>query len=237
MTTSYLYECGYPYTESLFTDVLLPITNKARGIGCLIIDGVPGSGKTTLAVHLCDTIEKRPISIGLKDHPQIAMGGEELIEKALKCHEAGYHSIIYDEAGDFSKRSAITSFNKTLINFFEKCRALRINIFICLPNVCFLDNALFGIGVVDGLIHCHTKHKTYTEYGVYDTESLGWLRYYASKWPFHPWKAYTLCRPYMRGAFLPLPPDRDADLNTLSTQQKVKSIRKQLRKEQGNEED
>jgi hypothetical protein len=230
MSRIYHYENGLPFTESLKTDVLVPITTKKRGIGCIIIDGVPGSGKTTLAVEICDYNEGKKISLDKNSHPQIAMGGSELIEKALLCHELDLHNIIYDEAGDFSKRSAITNFNKTLINFFEKCRALRINIFICIPNVCFLDNALFGIGVIDGLIHCYEKEENYTRFGVYDTESLGWLRYQSTKWPHHPWKAYHLCHPYMRGEFLPLSPDRDLLLNQLSTGDKVKSIRKSIEK-------
>lgn len=226
MSRIYAYEHGLPFSQSLKNDVLLPITNKKRGIGCLVIDGVPGSGKTTLAVECCDFVEGKPIRLDLKDHPQIAMGGHDLVKKALWCHEHGIKSIIYDEAGDFSKRGAITYFNRDLINFFEKCRALRINIFICLPNVSYLDNAIFGIGIIDGLIHCYNKEENYTEYGVYDAESLGWLRYHATKWPHHQWKAYHIVHPYMRGAFLPLPPERDVQLNALSTTDKVKSIRK-----------
>lgn len=222
---NYLYDHGLPFSESLKTDVLLPIATLPRGIGLILIGGRPSGGKTTLAVHIADSIEGRPISLDPKDHPQLTLGYKDLISNALKCYKRKHKVMIYDEAGDFSKKATMTKANRTVQQFFERCRALKLHLILVCPNPLELDNSLFKIpGLIQGLIFIESTTATNSSFGVWDTEGIGWLKYYATKWPFHPHMPYRLAHPYMRGHFLNLPPKREEALRILSTDDKVASM-------------
>ena len=153
------YNHGYPFSESLFTDVIKPcIKNLKRHPSILVIDGTAGTGKTTLAVQLVDAINKQEMD--LENGDQLAFGGKDLIAKAEKVSEAGLKVIIFDEA-DIDKRGALSRFNLNLIGFFREYRSLSILIILIIQNVSWLDNRLFEMGVVDGLIHLYSPTDLY----------------------------------------------------------------------------
>lgn len=225
MSKTFVYEHGFPFTKSLADDVIIPIATMKRGIGLILIGGRPSTGKTTLAVEIADFIEGRPISLDKNDHPQLNLGHKNLIDNALICYRRKYKIIIYDEAGDFSKKSTLTKANRTIQQFFEKCRSLGLLMILVCPNPLEIDNGLFKIpGLIQGLIFIEKSSENDSHFGVYDADGIGWLKYYNTKWPFHPHMPYKMSRPYMRGHFLNLPPGREEKLRSISTDDKVLSM-------------
>ncbi len=191
----------------------------------ILIGGRPSTGKTTLGVQIADFIEGKPILLDMNDHPQLNMGYKDLINNALICYKRKHKVIIYDEAGDFSKKATLTKANRTVQQFFERCRALELNLILICPNPLEIDSGLFKIpGLIQGLIFVESSTEHDSTYGVYDADGIGWLKYYNTKWPFHPHMPFKLARPYMRGKFLNLSPEREEMLKRISTGDKILSM-------------
>lgn len=202
-----------------------------RGIGLILVGGRPGTGKTTLGVEIADFIEKNKINLDMENHPQLCMGYKPLIPNALICHRNKKRVIIYDEAGDFSKKATLTKASREIQQFFERCRALGLHMILVCPNPLEIDGSLFKIpGLIQGLIFIDGSSDHDSTYGVYDADGIGWLKYYASKWPYHPHMPYKLCKPYMRGKFLDLEPERAEQLGFISTGDKIASMKKMDKK-------
>jgi len=106
------------------------VKNKMASL--IIIDGGVGSGKTHSGVSIADYINITEID--LKN--QVGLGGEDFEKKLKWCVENNKKVILYDEAGDFSRRGAITGFNKRLNRIFETYRTFE-------TNSCF-NIALYG---------------------------------------------------------------------------------------------
>lgn len=223
---------GMPFHHSLAKDVLLPcIKNLQRKPKILIIDGPPGTGKTTLGVHCVDWINnyfnKDEMLLG-KDSIQLAQGGQQLMEKSELCNNEGYKVIIYDEA-DLDKRGSLTRYNANLFGFFREYRSLGLLIILIIQNVEWLDSRLWSLGAVVGLVHLKNPTKEYTEYEVYDMDNLSFLLYRMEKLgKFKMIKAYSFNKGYMRGQFLDLPPERRALLRGESDLQKKKSRKRRI---------
>jgi hypothetical protein len=149
-----------------------------------------------------------------------------LLEKAEICHKKRIQVITYDEAADLHKRGALTRFNREIMGFFNKYRALNVTVFICLPVFWHLDSDLFDLGIIHGLIHLYDTQEHYTRWGVYDYSGIGYLRMFADKFKYNRRVAYIRQLPYLRGQVLPLTPERDKILDIISTADKKKSIRK-----------
>jgi len=195
----------------------------------IIIDGGQGQGKTTLAVHIADYINKKrglpPIDLSIKNHNQIGMGGVDFISKFNKCEKNNLPVLIYDEAGDYSKASTMTYFNYQLSKIFQKIRSAKIIILICLPNYNILDNRLFDDEIIRGAIHCYGRQVTvnYGNLKLYDLEMLSWVRYWYTKLPMAiRRKCYEKVSPMLQSYFKDLPKTRARQLEILSTAGKQK---------------
>lgn len=235
----FVYENGLAIDESIHKNVVKSIITKnkdKRSLPCLLVTGVPGSGKTTLAIHIAETIEGRKLDLELEDHPQIAMGGQELMEKALICYERKHKVIIYDEASDLNNKRQLSRLNNDLINFFAKARSLGLIIIICLQNVKHIDGTIFELGVIDGMLYCKEKHPTFTQVGIYDVPQIAYILHHAYKSGRMWWLPYKLVGPYAYGKFKALPPDRDLKLRTLTLMQKREDIKKRNDKRKKEEE-
>jgi hypothetical protein len=113
------YNHGLPFSEILGeTITTLNKRIKLKKAVVVIVAGGLGEGKTTLSIEIADYQNKLyglppvDLSLGVKC-PQYALGGKDFINKIKACYEKKLPVIIYDEAGDFSKRGALTQFNFT----------------------------------------------------------------------------------------------------------------------------
>ena len=111
----YLYDNGLPFSQVLADNIdklLLRIHHKK--VAVILIEGGLGEGKTTLITHILDYINKKsglPELALDKDEPQLAVGGLQFLRKLRVCISLKLPAEGYDEAGDFSKRGALTGFN------------------------------------------------------------------------------------------------------------------------------
>lgn len=214
----YLYDHGKPFQKPL--EVRLAQWNdrvrNQKKAALIIIDGGVGEGKTTLAVHCADEINGGPIDF----EKQLAMGGIDFAKKLKICFEENLPILIYDEAGDFNSRGALTKFNAMLNRIFETYRTFKVTIILCLPNFGVLDRTLLDKGVVRALIHCYQRS---TQQGNYKVYSL-WRIYYLKekmKKLIVKIAAYNFTTPNFYGHFLDLPPERSKVLDKFSSDSKV----------------
>lgn len=231
----YLYDHALPFPEDLRDDVIKPlISNLLRVPSILIIDGAPGTGKTTLGIEICDLVNEirgqEPVNMSMDGNVQLGFGGKDLVGKAEAAAEQGYKVVLFDEC-DYDKRNWASSFNKELSGFFREYRSLSILIIIIIQNVAWIDNRIWELGAVQGLIHLHDPEDNFTRYQVYDLENISYLLYRMDKLGMYARrKAYAFCHGYKRGQFLPLFPDRQKALDALSNSQKKKSRAKKRKK-------
>jgi hypothetical protein len=231
----HVYEHGLPFSQDLASDVIDPLVKNLKRIpNILIIDGAPGTGKTTLAVEIADYINKKngqqPLTLTVKGNKQLAFGSKELMQKAEEAAGAGFKVCIADEL-DFDKRNWASSFNKDISSFFREYRSLAILIIIIIQNVAWIDNRIWELGAVQGLIHLHDPEQNYTSYQVYDLENISYLLFRMDKLGMYARrKAYSFSHGYQRGQFLPLPDERQAALDCLSDAQKKSSRKKKIKK-------
>ena len=192
----------------------------------LIIDGSLGEGKTTLAVNLADEINESHGLPPIKFEEQLALGGQDFIKKIQICYEKRLPVIIYDEAGDYSRRSSMSSFNKALTNTFETFRAYGIVVILCLPYFNTLDNALFKYNAVRLLLHCHDRTNNYGEVNGYGINEMGWLRINMDTFKHREWAAYQKVMPNFRVMFWDITEERSAALDAYCTKGKIKILKK-----------
>jgi hypothetical protein len=204
---------------------------KRRLASLMLIDGGVGQGKTTLAVHCVDYINSLyglpPMDLDLRNHSQLAMGGEDFTRKFRECHEKKLPAIIYDEGGDFSKRGALTKFNAMLNRLFETYRGFKIIVIICLPNFNMLDNNLFDNKIPRMLLNLRNRTK-YGNYWGYSLSQMNWIRYWFDKLPKGAkHKCYSKCMANFHGQFKNLSPEREKALDKISTHGKRELLKKQ----------
>lgn len=205
---------------------------KNKKASLLVVDGSVGSGKTTLAVEIADYLNLKISGeiISLKD--QVATGGKEFISKMVKAHDSNNHVVVYDEAGDFSKRGALSKFNRRLNRVFETYRALKVIVILTLPSFKSLDKELMEKGILRGLLHCRDRTD---KRGFYDGYSL-WRAYYIKKKMDKitvPPQAYKYTRPNFYNDFHDLPSPRSERLENLSVENKIDILRGIARDSEG----
>lgn len=221
------YEHGLPFSRGLavnIEDLVKRIDNKKASL--IIIEGGVGEGKTTLGVHIADytnSLKKLP-PIDFSG-PQLAMGGVDFLKKMRVCYEEKLPVIIYDEAGDFSKRGALTRFNAVINRTFETFRAFKCLVIICLPNFNVLDNQLFDNKIPRLLLNCRDRTNAQGNYDGYGLSEMLWLKYWIKKSPI---KNYAYGRVYanFNGHFLDLDPERSKLLDKVSISNKLNILRK-----------
>lgn len=238
-----LYSHGLPFSEIVaknINDLIKRIdTNKAS---CIIIDGQMGEGKTTLAVECGEYTEMvYNQSINTKNFykyndiilkNQLGMGGDDFQEKLQICKDNKHRVIIYDEAGDFSRRGAITQFNQRLNRVFQTFRTFRVLIILCLPCFDILDNDFFKIGVPRLLLNCHNRGESQGDIRGYGLEEMFYLKHYMKK-EVVPLKVYQKVTPNFRGHFLNLPESYCAEVDRVSTKAKEETLSSNILKSRG----
>lgn len=185
------------------------LINKSKA-GLIIIDGASGEGKTTLAIHISEFYDKN-----FNWENQIGMGGGAFMKCADWASKNNGKVVIYDEAGDFNKRGALTEFNKMINRFFETYRVFRIIPIICIPRFWVIENHLFDLGIPQMLINCYDRRDSYGRYRVYDLRSMYYLKANVSKMVFKP-SCYSSVTPVLYGTFRNLPRDKAIKLERLS---------------------
>jgi hypothetical protein len=219
MNKRFLYDYGLPFSEKLgenLDDIRQRVLGKKASL--IIVDGGVGEGKTTLGAHIGEYYDK-----GFDYRAQIGMGGDKFLKAARWCAENKKNSVVYDEAGDFSKRGAISSFNRILVRFFETYRAFKIIPIICLPRFWILDNHVFDLGIPQILIHCYGRDFKQGNLKAYDLEGMYYLKENVKKMVVKP-KVYGTARPNFYGHFLDLPEEKAKALELLSMRGKKNII-------------
>lgn len=235
----YLYDHGLPFSKTLAENLknqVERVENKKASL--IIIDGLQGEGKTTLLVHAINYVNSLyglpRASLKLTDHPQLSMGGRQFIHHLRICQKENIGIIGYDEAGDFNKRGAMTSFNQMLNNVFSKFRGFRVIVIIALPNFNVLDNWLFDNGIPRGLLHLYGRGNNYGNFDGYSLAGMNWIRYWFDKYSKGiKHKCYNRVTPNFRGHFLDLPPKESKQLDIISTRSKLKALTEEELKADG----
>ena len=229
--TDRLYKHGLPFSESLapnLDNIMKRIDNKKASL--IIIDGGVGEGKTTLAVECADYVQGHHINF----KNQYAMGGGAFQEKLELCHTLKLKVVIYDEAGDFSKRGALTSFNKRLNRIFDTYRAYRILIILILPCFNVLDNHLFDLKIPRLLLNCYNRNNYSGNYRAFSLYGMHYVKFRMKnpKLVIKEW-AYNQVNPNFRGHYLDISPERSTQLDLISQDGKKKILTESILESQG----
>ena len=227
---THLYKHGLPFSEILAVNIKDLVDRiKFNKASMVIVDGGVGEGKTTLAVEIADYVNSLynfpDIKLELKDHPQLAQGGADFLKQLRVCYEKKLVVIVYDEAGDFNRRGALTRFNAMLNRTFETFRGFKILVILCLPSFSVLDSDIMNKQIPRLLLH--TDNRT-MESGNFRGYSLYRMMYIADKMkklvvkPF----AYDLVEPNFYGHFLDLDSKRAKNLDKISTKGKMEVLKK-----------
>jgi len=228
----YLYEHGKPFSKIL----VKPIQEWKRRIlednlaSMIVISGGVGQGKTTFAVQIAEEYQGCPIDF----NKQIAMGGSDFVKKILDCQKENIKVLIYDEGGDFNSRGAISKFNRMLNEVFDKMRAFKVFVIMCLPNPAVLDLDIFGKNVLRAGVQCYGK-KQNKGYGEFRTYSLvryaKVIRLLKDRKTTIPDVAFNWVSPNSYGHRLNLSPERETELSKVSLEAKEESLKKYIEEE------
>lgn len=216
----YLYSNGLPFgtkVQQNIDDLVTRIRNRKASM--LIIDGPQGEGKTTLAVHIAEYIEKRQIDY----EEQLAVGGSDFSKKLRLGYERGFLVLVYDESGDFNRRGALTRLNGLLNRVFETYRALNILVILVLPFFAVLDNDLFDKGIPRMLLHVDGRSRRQGNIKGYSAWRMYYLRAKMKKATVPP-QAYGWVSPNFYDHFLDLSPSRGVQLDKYSVGGKLEVL-------------
>lgn len=214
---------GYPFDESL-VKVLNGVGHriKINKAGMIIIDGGVGEGKTTLACHIAEYYQ--PGWVENRSKELLAMGGTEFTKALDTAVKQGDKVIVYDEAGDFSSRTALTYFNQNINRIFETYRQTRKLIILCLPQFDDVDKSIFKKQIPRILIHVHGRGKSDGKYSVYSLWRTWYLREKAKKITV-PTDCFSMVKPNLRGKFKDLSPEKAKMISEISIKGKKRIIR------------
>lgn len=212
------------YFDRMLSEAVKDIYNrifKMNKAGLIIIDGGVGEGKTTLGVHLADyinSLHKLPM-LDIKAEDQIALGGEDFVKKLKRCYQKKLPVLLYDEAGDFNKRGALTRLNALLNRTFETFRAFKVLVIIILPSFRVLDNDLFDKNIPRILIHCHSRNNNYGNFSCYEYDTMLYIKHDMSKQVIKD-MSFKKYGANFRGQFKNLNEKRCKELDEVSTKGK-----------------
>lgn len=225
---TYTYENGTPFDNIEIIDknikeILLAIQDKQPII--IIIDGGQSSGKTTLATLLTDRLNQfynKPLMELNGQSPQYSQGGEQFVHRLPKAAEQGYPSVIYDESGDYGRKGALSKFNKTMDRAMDIIRVYKLAVIIIVHNFAKqVPNEMIDKQIATMLIHCKKRKPgrncVYAQ--TYDYQGMCWIKYYM-KTEVVPENAYKKVYPNFHFRFKNLPPNREEELDRLSSRNK-----------------
>lgn len=192
----------------------------------IFIDGGQLSGKTTLAVQGIDYINKKNgkplMDLEDYDNVQYAMGGEQFLRKLPQASSQGYRIVVYDEAGDYARKGAMTRFNKVMDKAIDVMRVHKcIIIFVCHYFPKQVPSEMMDKGLVSCLVHCVSRKpgENRTHVKVYDKESCAYMVNHWIKLVKVPGHIYRLT-PNFVFTFKDLEPERSKQLANLGRSKK-----------------
>ena len=221
-----VYDNGTPFSipEKIYGFIEGALLNVKSNIpAVIVIDGGQGSGKTTLAVQLGDIanhlIGKPLIDLTEKDNVQYGLGATQFLEKLPKSSSAGYKLNIYDEGGDYSRKGALSRFNKSLDQAMATVREFGSVIIIVVHDVARLPSEMFTKQIVTCLIHCKQRSpgSSFSTAEVYSYINLCYVLDNKKKVVVPEW-AYKGCDFHFR--FKDLSPERSKQLSILCSGKK-----------------
>lgn len=212
------------YFTQLNLDSQIKRINNGKA-SMIIIDGAMGSGKTTLAIHMAKYFSEKYSKKEFKIRDQLALGSSDFADKLLNAFEKKYNCIIYDEAGDYSKRSSLSKTNRALTRIFEQYRGLKILIIVCLPSIGTLDQSLFLQQVPRFGIHIIDRNSEKAYFKGYDLQQMCYIRH-KMKTEILPSFVYNYAMWRWNGWFKNLDKEESDELDQISTEAKVKNMKK-----------
>lgn len=199
----------------------------------IIIDGGLGEGKTTLAVEIADYINSLHglQEIDIKGH-QLALGGEQFLDKLDLCYENKLPVIIYDESGDFGRRGSLTRFNAMINRMFEMFRAYKVIVIMCLPAFDALDSALMDKKIPRLLLNLYDRSINQGNFRGFSYDRMGWIKFKMRNLAIKSY-AYSYVDPNFYGHFVDIDKKRSIELDKLSTANKRANNTKEKIKYEG----
>lgn len=225
------YENGTPFNawNEVKENVEDLVFRKNENKPCLIlIDGMPGSGKTTKAVHIMNVINQihglPRVNLESKEQAkQIGTGAEQFLDKLRPCAEAGYPVIMFDEAGEYNRRGWNTKLNKIMDRVLDTYRAYKIIIIMVLHDFQELPKHVWNIKLPTLFIHLKERDGNTGNTSWYDLENMYWIMHY-KKTEVFPERAFMMVQPVFRCNFKNLPKEEADKLNRLSTEAKKERL-------------
>lgn len=189
----------------------------------ITIDGGQGSGKTTLAIELADAINhltgKTEVNLKEKENVQYGVGAEQFLKKLPESSAQQYLINIYDEGGDYSRKGALSRFNKAMDQAMATVRVYKSIIIIVCHDFSKLPREMFDKQIVTVLIHCKQRspESGYSTAEVYDYNNLCYVLY-NKKQTIVPEYAYKGANFHFR--FKDITPTRSKQLTILGATKK-----------------
>jgi len=214
-----LYKNGYPFSDCLVETINECKKMIANDEACsIILDGKVGLGKSNNGVQILKVYQGSPIIYKY----QYAIGGKDFLRKIKVCYEKGIKVIIYDEAGDFSSRSALSKPNRDLQRFFDICRALGILMIIILPHFKNLDKILIESAIPQVLVHISGRTgQEYNDFSLYSLDQMYYMKDRIMRRNIQPAMAYSVTSPCARGHCLRLSSKEAKELKDISNKGKL----------------
>lgn len=187
----------------------------------IIVDGISGAGKTTIAVELADEINKihqLPEIDLTKQGLQIGMGSQAFLTKLRPAAEKKYPIIIFDEAGEYNRRGWSSRLNKIMDKVMDTFRAYKIIIVFVLHDFNELPQHVWNTKLPTCLIHCkeRPRGKHYGRSYWHDIKNMYYIRHYRKQDVF-PEASYDKVFRNFKTEFKDLSPERSQALDLLST--------------------
>jgi hypothetical protein len=210
--------------------------SKGKPAG-VIICAPPGRGKTTLAVHLCREYLQQPeLDIKVICDKYMGNGFKDTLAKLDKVYMEGGKIIIYDEAGDVSKRRSLSQINYEILQVINKIRGFNMFMIMIMQDFSLLDGAIITSELFRAGFYITDRKETYADYDCYSLNGLGRVRWCMSETLKHDLfknKAFTLVEANFWGHYKNLPVSESEYLHKWSIDAKIKSFREMLDKQDG----
>ena len=202
------------------------IRKNRKKPSCILIDGSLGSGKTTISIELLDEINRKhglpEVDLDEKDICQYAMGGADFIKKYSMVKLKNLPGMIYDEAGEFSRKAQLSRFVRNLERIFDLIRLHPMTIIIILPSIKILPDDFFIKKIPRILFHLKERDSS-GKARVYSLRTMYYIRRnLQDKKTVIPEVAYDVERHCYTTRFKDLTPERSHKLEVVNTKGKGK---------------
>lgn len=222
---------GLPFDDSLIPSLQsVKDRIKLNKAAMIIIDGGVGEGKTTLACHIAEWYQ--PGWVENRSEELLAMGGKAFLKSLDVSVKKKDRVVVYDEAGDFNSRGALTYFNQNLNRVFETYRQTQKLIILCLPDSSDIDRNLFKKRIPRMVINTYDRNDKYGNYRVYSLWRAWYLHEKMKKLTVPP-QAYSIVTPNLFGHFKDLDPEEREVIGKISMKGKRQIIQKSYLNQKG----